>query len=171
MGLISEGAPSHEGWVANVLADGRATSATDGHGVLILAPDGNHEHVPWDQVVAWRVMCECGWTGPSVPAFTDPEYGYRDCPDELADELLKSWTGHMRPSAALAELGKVCAEMSRLTARAEDLVSTARDGGVSWGQIGSVTGLSRQGAQQRWGDGRRSKVLEDHRSYNAIPGH
>jgi hypothetical protein len=142
--------PSHEGWVGNVLADGRTTSATDADGVLIVTPNGNHEHVPWDQVVAWRVMCECGWTGPSVPAFTDPECGTRDCPDELADELMESWTRHTRPSESLAELGKVCAEMSRLTARAEELVRTARGGGISWGQIGAVAGLTRQGAAQRW---------------------
>lgn len=160
MGWQSEVAP-HDGWVANVLADGRTASTTDAHGVIIWGPTigSGEEHVPWDQVVAWRVMCECGWTGPSVPAYTDAEYGFRSCPEEIEDGvMLTAWNEHLAPFEAVLELGTVSAELSRLTQRAEELVTVARAAGVAWSEIGAAAGVSRQGAQQRWGHLVESRV-------------
>lgn len=151
MSWMSE-APPHEGWVANIVADGRVSASSNALGVFVTTAGGDEEHLPWDQVVVWRMTCECGWTGPSVPAFTDPEYGFRDCPDEIADStMLPAWTAHVAPFEAVLELGTVCAEIDRLSRRAEDLVASARSAGVSWSQLGSAAGLTRQGAQQRWG--------------------
>src|SRR6476659_3861947 len=142
----------HAGWVGDVVADGRvSTGSSNGLGVFVATPDGGREHLPWGQVVAWRAMCECGWTGPSVPAQNN-EYGNRACPDEIVDSLMiPAWNEHVRPFEAVLELERVCAELDRLTGAAEDLVRAARGGGVSWVQIGRAAGLTRQGAQQRWG--------------------
>lgn len=172
MGWQSE-VPSHEGWIANVLADGRMSSASYSGGVIIfgaLAADGREERLPWDEVVAWRVMCECGWTGPSRPAFADAESGHRDCAEDIEDTvMLPAWEEHVAPYEAIRKLESVSAEIARLTRLAEELVDVARSGKISWAEIGRVTNLSKQGAQQRWGDNRRA-VLEDHRRYNSTPG-
>ena len=152
MSWSSEKAPAHEGWVANVLADGRIGSGTNAQGVFIQSVDGTDEQVSWDQVVAWRVMCQCGWTGPSLPAATDPEYGYRDCPDDITDTvMLPAWEHHVAPYEAIDKLSTASAELAQLTRRVAELVDLARSGGVSWSEIGRATGLTRQGAQQRWG--------------------
>lgn len=156
MGWNSE-VPGHEGWVANVLADGRTTSATDANGPIVLGTDGQREHLPWDQIVAWRVMCECGWIGPSLPATTDPDGLYadwRDCPEHIEDTVMHPpWRQHVAPHGALGQLTEVGAELAQLTKRIENLVDLARSGGISWAAIGAATGLSRQGAQQRWAKG------------------
>jgi hypothetical protein len=91
----------HEGWVANVLADGRASASSTGGGVIVhdlLDSDEAAGYevrryddsdyldviVPWDQVATWRITCTCGWTGSQRPALADRKYGFRDCPDTLA---------------------------------------------------------------------------------------
>lgn len=68
---------------------------------------------------------------------------------------------------ALADLAAADSALARLAAvrsiraQAEQLeqseVRAARDQGTSWSKIGSVYGLTKQGAQQRFGDVRRKK--------------
>lgn len=84
----------HEGWVADVLADGRLTSSSTGSGVLVPrgdrtdavarahaegrspGTDDMYEVMSYDHVVGWQTCCECGWRGPrwdraaTVPATT-----------------------------------------------------------------------------------------------------
>jgi hypothetical protein len=110
--------------------------------------------VPWDQVATWRITCECGWTGPERPAVTDPEYGMRDCPTELEDEVFyPAWRQHIAPFDAIAELRGLAGQLHRLEDELADKVALARTAGASWTQIGREVGLTRQGAQQRWGAG------------------
>lgn len=87
MGWICGGAHDHEGWVANVLADGRVGAGSTSGGVIVhelTADDGTAGRkvfgsvdldvvVPWDQVTTWRVVCECGWIGMEMPARGDPD--------------------------------------------------------------------------------------------------
>jgi hypothetical protein len=154
--------------VANVLADGRVATGSTGAGVLLhdlterdieagyevrRYPDSDYLDVivPWDQVTTWRVACECGWTGAEREAFTSGRYGYRDCPEELGDEVfLPQWQSHVEPFEALFGLKALVEDLRGLETRIEDRVRLARIGGASWSQIGNAAGLTKQGAQQRW---------------------
>jgi hypothetical protein len=166
---VAEGADEHEGWVANVLADGRVAGASTSGGVVVheLRPadeaDGREvrrypatDHldvvVPWDQVVIWRVTCECGWAGGEQLAIIDSTYGTRECPEDVAERVfLPEWQAHVAPYIALAELRKLAERLRALEAEVADNVRLARGAGASWAQIGRQVGLSKQGAQQRWG--------------------
>lgn len=168
MGWIRDGAYDHEGWVANVLADGRVSASQTAGGVIVhelLAEDvvaerevrryPNTDHVdvvvPWDQVASWRVTCQCGWTGSEQPAVTDTKYGTRDCPEALEDSwAAPEWDTHVAPFAALTELEQLIDQQRDLEVRIIDTVRLARGGGASWTQVGRAAGLSKQGAQQRW---------------------
>lgn len=169
MGWIVEAAPDHEGWVANVLDDGRATGATTGGGVIPravtsadreagyeirrFASTGQEEVVvPWERVTTWQVRCECGWTGRTQPAYITHESGSRDCPEDLEDEyFVPQWREHIAPFTALGDLEQLVHELRSFEERTAAAVMTARRHGASWSQVGRAAGLTRQGAQQRWG--------------------
>ncbi len=169
MGWIRDGAYDHEGWVANVLADGRVASSSTGGGVIVHELTGddvvaerevrrypNSDYIdvviPWDQVVTWRVTCQCGWTGAERPAVTDAKYNSRDCPEEIEDRFFApAWDAHVAPYVALYDLDELTDQLRDLEERIVDKVQLARAGGASWAEVGRAAGLSRQGAQQRWG--------------------
>jgi len=165
MGWIQDGAYDHEGWVANVLDDGRAASGATGGGVLsreVTDADrvsgyqiralGRAEEViiPWDRVATWEVRCECGWRGSSRPAVAD-ENGEKDCPETIEDDFLLEWKDHVAPLVALDGLGRLVAEQRAIEASIEEKVRLARRHGASWSDIGRAALMSKQGAQQRWG--------------------
>jgi hypothetical protein len=173
MGWIKDGAYDHEGWVANVLADGRVSGSTTSGGVIVRELTGDDvvagrevrrypntdrpgtDHVevvvPWEEVATWRVTCECGWTGSERPAVTETTYGTRDCPEALADSWAAAeWDAHVAPFAALSDLEQLVDQQRDLDTRIVDTVRLARTGGASWTQIGRAASLSKQGAQQRW---------------------
>lgn len=169
MGWIRGGAHDHEGWVANVLADGRVSASTTSGGVIVHELTGDDvvagrevrrydgsDHVdvvvPWDQVATWRVTCQCGWTGSERPAVTETKYGTRDCPESLEDSwAAPEWDAHVAPFAALADLEQLVDQLRDVETSIADKVRLARTGGASWTQVGRAAGLSKQGAQQRWG--------------------
>jgi hypothetical protein len=108
--------------------------------------------VPWDQVTTWRAVCECGWTGSECPAVTDVKYGYRDCPEDLADRVfLPEWQAHIEPFEALHDLGGLVEDLRQVECGIADKVLLARSGGASWSQVGRALGVTKQAAQQRWG--------------------
>jgi hypothetical protein len=169
MGWIRDGAYDHEGWVANVLTDGRVASGSTGGGVIVHEltdddviaereirryPDSDHLDIviPWDQVATWRVTCQCGWTGDERPAITDATYTHRDCPEEIEDRIfVPEWDAHVAPFVALYDLDALTDQLRDIERRIIDTVQLARAGGASWAEVGRAAGLSRQGAQQRWG--------------------
>lgn len=168
MGWIVDAAPEHEGWVANVLDDGRAASGTTSGGVLprevvpadreagyeIRTYGAGHEEVvvPWDRVTTWQVQCECGWTGSTKRAYVTHENGWRDCPEDLEEGFfVPQWREHVAPFTALGDIEQLVDELRSIEDRAAAAVTTARQHGASWSQIGRAAGLTRQGAQQRWG--------------------
>ena len=170
MGWIRDGAYDHEGWVANVLADGRVSASQTSGGVIVheLTTDdvvAGHEVrrydgserldvvVPWDQVATWRVTCECGWTGEQRPALADVKHdGSRDCPEDVEERIFApAWEAHVAPFAALADLEQLVDQLRDIETSIENKVRLARNGGASWTQVGRAAGLSKQGAQQRWG--------------------
>jgi len=112
--------------------------------------------IPWDQVLTWRLTCECGWTGrerPAQVASDSPIDGYRDYDafPEIEEAFAREWSAHVEPFAALADLNQLVDELRTVEARIDDKVRFARSSGASWSQIGRAAGLSKQGAQQRWG--------------------
>jgi hypothetical protein len=169
MGWIRDGAEQHEGWVANVLADGRVSASSTSEGAVVHEltagdvaagyevrryPGSDYLDVvvPWRKVTRWRVTCSCGWTGSERRAVTETEYGTRDCPEAFQERhFLPEWRAHVAPFAALADLERLLEQARDLDSRAADAVRVARSGGASWTQIGRAAGLSKQGAQQRWG--------------------
>ncbi len=170
MGWIRDGVYDHEGWVANVLADGRVSGSTTGAGVIVhelTAEDVAAERevrrypgsdyldvvIPWDEVVRWRVTCECGWSGEERAALADAKHGgSRDCPDDFEERIFyPAWTAHVAPFAALSDLEQLVDQLRSIETQIQDRVRLARSGGASWSQIGRAASLSKQGAQQRWG--------------------
>lgn len=168
MGWIRDGAYGHEGWVANVLADGRVTGSSTDSGVIVNEltaddivaerevrryPGTDHVDVviPWDQVMTWRGTCACGWTGPHLPAYDDTTCGTRACPDAVQEhDFYPAWSAHVAPYVALFELDGMTDQLHNLEQQIAEKVQLARTAGASWTQIGQATGLTKQGAQQRW---------------------
>ena len=169
MGWSAEGAYDHEGWVANVLADGRVASSTTSGGVIVgeLRPgdvaagrevrryagsDAVEVVVPWSEVASWQLRCGCGWTGTSMPAYDTDARGWRDCPEELEDKLFHPrWIEHVAPHRALTTLQELAERAREIEEQITTQIGHARAGGASWAQIGAATGRTRQAAQQRWG--------------------
>ncbi len=169
MGWVRDGAYDHEGWVANVLADGRVAGSQTSGGVIVhklIADDVAAARevrrypgtdrvdvvVPWEQVATWRVTCECGWVGSERPAVTDAKYGTCDCPEAIEDAVFApEWEAHVAPFAALTDLQRLVEDLHSVEARIEQCVRLARAGGASWSQVGRAANVSKQGAQQRWG--------------------
>ena len=52
---------------------------------------------------------------------------------------------------ALADLQNHVESMRQMQLHLDDLVEELREGGVSWSLIGFSTGLTSEGARQRWG--------------------
>lgn len=167
MGWIVDAAYDHEGWVANVLADGRVAASSTGAGVIVHELTGDDvvagrevrryegsDHldvvIGWDQVVAWRVTCQCGWTGQQRAA-VGAAGGSRDCPQEVeVREFYPAWAAHVAPHAALYDLEQLIKQARDLEQRIGEKVQLARRCGATWSQIGRAAALSKQGAQQRW---------------------
>ena len=83
---------------------------------------------------------------------TDSKYGYRDCPDSVQDRVfLPEWQAHVAPFEATSQLEALIEDLHGIEARIEEKVRLARSGGASWTDVGRATGLTRQGAHQRWG--------------------
>lgn len=168
MGWYVDGAGDYEGFVGLVLADGRRTGSTTGGGVVmtaVTAADVAAEYpvrtfpgtdyvevvVPWEQVVRWVVTCSCGWTGSERPAVPD-EHGNRDCDPQIEEDVFRpEWVAHVEPVRVLSDLERLVEQLRSLEDRVADAVHTARRHGASWSQVGRVVGVSKQGAQQRWG--------------------
>lgn len=164
MGRLSE-AGEHEGHVACVLADGRIATGTRQDGVSIEGPATAADKaagypvdqwavvtVPWSQVARWQVRCACGWSGRSREAYEVE--GTRDVPSVVEDDLEPEWLTHVAPHGALRLLAELVDDARALDRRIEEQVHLARFGGASWTQVGAAVGMTKQGAQQRWGTSR-----------------
>lgn len=168
MGWIDETAHEHEGWVGNVLADGRVAGSQTSRGVIVHQPTaadlaaGYETHtyptghvdvvIPWEQITTWRVLCECGWTGGELPARVD-ERGYAGCPEEVEEAVFwPQWREHMAPHVALAEVDDLADQHRALTDRLAEKVGQARAAGASWEQIARATGMTAAAAAHRYAD-------------------
>lgn len=163
---------AHEGNLCAVVPDGRISIDLSRGVVLVEGVSGNYlrhpdasafEIVPDDDVIGWRAVCVCGWTGPMWTranlsreenlsqrrAFV-PFLG-RALPSVTVEHRIRQeWHQHAAPAAAIAELVAAVRDWKRARRRLENGVGASRRAGVSWGRIGDVLGISRQSAHERW---------------------
>ena len=159
----------HEGWVRPVFTDGRVGSGTStGAGWYVQPTPGEPgwtrdgewagEVRPNEDVAFLQMVCECGaWEGQRVPVADLPTDAYDARWGELTEEgeslphFLPAWRTHIAPDNALTRLADLADEARTLDARIAESVGLARQAGASWSAIGREIGLTKQGAQQRYG--------------------
>lgn len=161
----------HEGWMQAVFADGRFGSGTSGQGIYVegyrYLPADERDASTWGQIdpadlrpcsdiVAWRMACECGWRGTErriadLPV-SDVDPDYRE-PSEACEGriFLPEWRQHVAPDNAVSTLEDMADELRRLEADIRSHVEASRLVGTTWEQIGRALGMTKQGAQQRFG--------------------
>lgn len=61
------------------------------------------------------------------------------------------WRKHVDPFIGLRDIQRLAGEARETAQQIDAAVGKARENGASWAAIGNAAGLSRQGAQQRWG--------------------
>lgn len=162
----------HEGHVALLAPDGRASGSSNGQGIFLRNPRWTYDSkeepfdilVPWSEVAGWRVQCECGWRGtawlrgegvsPDDPAEEDVYPEHMLLPDgrSLEEAGHEEWKRHVQPLAA-AEVVRTAAHAVREAEEAlAEAVAAARAGNppATWDQIGRAVGITRQSAHDRW---------------------
>ena len=153
----------HEGWMQAVFANGEMGSGTSsGQGIYAEGytyTDGDIDPSflrPYSSIVAWRMTCECGWSGPvrriaDLPAGSvDPKWHE---PTEACEGsyFLPEWRRHIAPDNAVSTLERMADELHRLEDDIRSHVQASRLVGATWEQIGRALGMTKQGAQQRYG--------------------
>ena len=155
----------HEGSVGMLLPDGAVGTGWQSKTVLVsVDPAGRNldiddwQYRPDGDVTGWLPRCSCGWSGhpwirATDPRDFDPVMRVAYSPDSFVPETLEDgplhdeWRGHAFPLKQLAPLAAAYAEAGQ---RLDDAVATARSRGVSWTQIGTAVGITRQSAHERW---------------------
>lgn len=159
----------HEGWMQALFTDGTVSSGTSGgHGIYAegyeyLPHDDNDTRTwgeidpaylrPYSDIVGWRMKCECGWAGMALPVEAlDCDERFREPSEECEErDFLPAWRRHVAPDNAVSALERLYDDLREVEANIDAQVQTSRDAGVTWEQIGRALGMSRQGAQQRYG--------------------
>lgn len=171
--MVEAGGEAHEGYVAWLAPDGRATGGSRLDGVVFMNPRwayGADESVepfdltvPWAEVTGWRVQCECGWRGTTwqrdEATNDDPTEEQLDAdhmllPDgrTLEDVGHEEWKQHVQPLTAAESVRSASAAARDAVAALDEAVAAARAGNppATWEQIGRAVGISRQSAHERW---------------------
>lgn len=165
----------HEGWAAARFADGAISGSTgpDGYRVSYSA-DGAEaweldEWRPDDAVVGWIGACTCGWRGQPWTRVADRaeedlaarrafgDYVTEDGRvlfdadrDVVADAVHAEWKQHIYPELLLAEVAALAQEHAEAGRRLAEAVGRARAVELSWSDIGTAAGITRQSAWERW---------------------
>lgn len=156
MGWITDGAPTCEGYVALLFADGQQGSGTTSTGVFVW-PDGDikrEELRPYAEVMAWQVQCDCGWRGITRPLDQerpeDMDPDHREPTPEREDQLAEEWRAHIRPVIRLEEVRDLADELAEVTGRLETAVRAAWAAGVDWSALGRAVGMTARDAERRY---------------------
>lgn len=156
MGWWDEDAPRHEGWIASMLPDRRASNGSTAGHVLI-----DDERVPEQQVVGFQPRCGCGWTGAYWTRVRDRQHedqtlrriytedGF-DATPEAERSMHDEWRRHIQPFAITAGVADAARSYQAARLALDAAVRQARADGASWGDIGAAAGISRQSAHERW---------------------
>ncbi len=99
----------------------------------------------------------------SLPVQRPPaDEGYHDDFGGLSDDdfpVPQSWADMARAGGnPLQAVEQVYLELKYFEGQLQDVVAEARRQGCTWDELGLLLGLSKQGAQQRFGGARRSRV-------------
>lgn len=155
MGWMNEDAPEHEGWIVMVLRDGREGGSVSGAGIGVSyrMPDSD-DVLPDSELVRWAAGCECGWRAP-LRDVTDADRVGPSFPwlseQEEDETFLPLWHKHLAPFVGLDQVAAAQAAVLEAQGQLTDAVRTARASGASWSEVARVVGMTKQGAQQRWG--------------------
>lgn len=160
----------HEGYVALLAPDGRASSGSRLEGIVFLNPRWSEDSsepfdlvVPWSEVTGWRVQCECGWRGTNWqrneatgddPTAEDLDAEHMFLPDgrSLEEAGHEEWKRHVQPLAAAEAVRTAAHAVREAEAALAEAVAAARAGRppATWDQIGRAVGITRQSAHDRW---------------------
>lgn len=147
----------HEGWVALLFADGERASGTSGRGVIVWPDDDikREEIRPFADVIAWQPQCECGWRGVRRLLADERDENidrkYNEPTEAREDELMAEWERHIAPEVRTARVSDLADRLADVQHDLSAAVAEARAAGASWGDLGRALGMTRQGAQQRYG--------------------
>jgi hypothetical protein len=159
----------HRGVLGVLLEDGRqGLNHEDDEWISVQGVTGRNKRDPYrsgfelvreSEVAGWQGACECGWTGRQWQrvkgrAKTDiTRYRAKavigspaTAPLSVEESVLSEWRKHVRAW----ELRMAALSYHRAAARLDEAVRAARDSDLTWADIGSETGMSRQAAHQRW---------------------
>jgi hypothetical protein len=100
------------------------------------------------EVDGWRARCSCGWAG-AIYSRSDFDSSTGAAPARVVNNALDDWREHLDELPAIK---LYLAHRSVLDAqeRFEWEVSMARRNGVTWAEVGSILGISRQSAHERF---------------------
>lgn len=138
-----EPAYTHEGFVASVLDDGTEPDYVSTE----LNP----------RVTGWRAACECGWRSARILARAEWPDSDGWPPAELEDDLADGgchaeWRQHLRTALPDLFIYDAARKVQEATTELHAAVIDARAAGTTWDRIGQAAGISRQSANERWGE-------------------
>lgn len=151
----------HEGYPVPLFADGaEGAGSYSGKGVLV--DFESDEWRPDAAVIGWRMGCECGWRGQAwtrVARQDQADAGarlvYSDdafLDDDVERPLLEEWQQHIAPFKAVESVEEAAAKYGAAGGELDEAVRAARAAGATWAAIGRAAGITRQSAQERWGN-------------------
>lgn len=147
----------HEGWVQPIFNDGEAgTGTSNGTGIVFDAYTSQERVRPYSEITHLRMVCECGeWKGTTVALADLPADHYdplwRELTDKGEEPLHAEWRRHVAPFNAVHQLAGLADEARVIDDKINEAVRGARSAGASWSQIGAELGMTKQGAQQKYG--------------------
>lgn len=165
MGYFTDAAPDHEGWITMTYADGRISSGTsngfghylEGYKYLPHEPGEMSGQIDpaylrsYDQITGWLPRCACGWSGTEVPVPGENANKWREPSDEQEDALMDQWRRHIAPLTRTARVRDLAEQVASLNDQLTSAVRHAKLDGASWADLGDAMGMTKQGAQQRYG--------------------
>lgn len=84
-----------------------------------------------------------------------------DTPDELRRKLIEALLNYERAESELDQLAAARRTRELADALEHGVIRNAREARVSWAKIGTIYGLTKQGAQQRFSEKLAAPIKQD----------